>query len=219
MSTIPLFPPDRSHICMAFASELCAQAFAGSGVGAAAAALADASALGEAASLADADAVADSPAADAAAAEAAGAEAADGAAGPPVDAAGPDVPLHAANRRIPTNARAGNLRRLLIPCSSTLEPTGLPRSHRWPSPADGRLARTQSSERIRLLRFSVPKTNHGTVGGSRDGPAPRCRSVEPGERLADVPRRRTPGGRAWLRAPLDVGPPLRDLRRSAPADP
>src|SRR3954454_20048147 len=120
MSTIPLLPPDRSHICIAFASELCAQALAGSGVGAAAAALADASVLGEAASLADAAALAGALAADAAGAEAAGAVAAEAAADPPVDAAGPDVPLHAANRKTPTNARAGNLRRLLIPCSSTL---------------------------------------------------------------------------------------------------
>src|SRR3954452_18218751 len=39
MSTIPLLPPERSHICMAPASELWAQALAGSGVGFAAAAL------------------------------------------------------------------------------------------------------------------------------------------------------------------------------------
>src|SRR4051794_28147248 len=117
MSTIPLLPPDRSHICIAFASELWAQALAGSGVGAAAAALADASVLGEAASLAEADAPAgaleaDAAGADAAGADAAGAEAADAAADPPVDAAGPDVPLQAANSKIATNARAGNLRRL-----------------------------------------------------------------------------------------------------------
>jgi hypothetical protein len=39
MSTIPLLPPERSHICIAFGSELWAQALAGSGVGTAAAAL------------------------------------------------------------------------------------------------------------------------------------------------------------------------------------
>src|SRR4029079_4346244 len=36
MSTIPLLPPERSHICIAFASELWAHAAAGSGVGVAA---------------------------------------------------------------------------------------------------------------------------------------------------------------------------------------
>ena len=87
MSTIPLLPPERSHICIAFASELWAHALAGSGVGAAAAALGDASALADAASLADAAALADGAAADGA--EAAGAEAADEAADPPEDAAGP----------------------------------------------------------------------------------------------------------------------------------
>src|SRR3954465_12045739 len=45
MSTIPLLPPDRSHICIAFASELWAHAFAGSGVGTAAAALGAADSL------------------------------------------------------------------------------------------------------------------------------------------------------------------------------
>ncbi len=97
---------------------------AGSGVAAAAAALGDASALADAASLADAAALADGAAAEAAGAEAAGAEAADEPADPPEDAAGPDVPLQAANSKTPMNARAGNLRRLLIPCSSTVERAG-----------------------------------------------------------------------------------------------
>src|SRR4029079_8070651 len=62
MSTIPLLPPERSHICIAFASELWAQALAGSGVGAAAAALGAADASADAgADAAGADAAADPP--------------------------------------------------------------------------------------------------------------------------------------------------------------
>src|SRR5262245_60359553 len=100
MSTIPLLPPERSHICMAFGSALWAHSLAGSGVGAAAAALAEASA-------------------DAGAAVAAGAEAA--ADGAPADGAvDADDDVQAANSVIAMNARAGNLRRLLIPCSSSV---------------------------------------------------------------------------------------------------
>src|SRR5262245_65247224 len=48
MSTIPLLPPERSHICIALGSALWAHSLAGSGVGAAAAALGDASAPADA---------------------------------------------------------------------------------------------------------------------------------------------------------------------------
>src|SRR4249919_162486 len=44
MSTIPLLPPERSHICIAAASLLWAQSLAGSGVATAAAALGEAAA-------------------------------------------------------------------------------------------------------------------------------------------------------------------------------
>src|SRR5262245_21778018 len=99
MSTMPLLPPDRSHICMAFASLLWAHAAAGAGVAGAAAALAEAEAAG---------------------AEAAGAEAAGGAdaAGAPVGAADDDPELQAAATRMVTIARQGSLRRLLIQTSS-----------------------------------------------------------------------------------------------------
>src|ERR687890_775221 len=94
MSTIPLLPPDRSHICIAFGSLLWAQSFAGSGVGAAAA------------SLGAVDAAVD-PGADGAAAEDPAVEGADEAAG-----------LHAVSNRTAVIARAGNLNGLRILGSS-----------------------------------------------------------------------------------------------------
>ena len=100
MSTIPLLPPERSHICIAFGSALWAQALAGSGVGAAAAALADGAAADGAADAGAAEAV-DAPADTAAL----GAE--------------DDVPvLQAAITSIATIARAGSLRCFLIQSSS-----------------------------------------------------------------------------------------------------
>src|SRR6185369_4253758 len=99
-----------SHICMAFASLLWAQAFAGSGVGTAAAALADA---------AGADAAADAGATDA------------GATDPPllgaVDAV---LEVQAATNSTATIARAGSLRWVLIQCSSNRPGRGLPASGR-----------------------------------------------------------------------------------------
>ena len=97
MSTMPLLPPERSHICMAFGRRSGRNRPAGSGVGAAAGADADASALAAAGLLA-------AGAAD------------DGAAPLGAEVAVPE--LHAPITRIATNARAGNLRWLLIPCSS-----------------------------------------------------------------------------------------------------
>jgi hypothetical protein len=102
---------------MAFGSALWAQALAGSGVGTAAAALPDGAA----------------DAADAAGAEAAGA---DGAPVPPDGALDDVVDEQAANSKIAMNARAGNLRRLLIPCSSSVEPAGPPRFALLPMPGE-----------------------------------------------------------------------------------
>src|SRR5689334_4991754 len=85
-STMPLLPPDRSHICMALSAVLWAQSAAGSGVGAAAAALSlGAAALGAVLGLVAWDA--------------------DGAA--PFDAGACEgLPwLHAAKRTIDANAR------------------------------------------------------------------------------------------------------------------
>jgi len=86
---------------MAFGSAFWAQAAAGSGVGAAAGADADASALAAAGLLV-------AGAAD------------DGAAALGAEVADPE--LHAPITKIATNARAGNLRWILIPCSSN-DPT------------------------------------------------------------------------------------------------
>src|SRR5262245_57222139 len=147
MSTIPLLPPERSHICMAFGSELWAQALAGSGVGTAAAALADA-------------------AAEAAGAEAAGAVAAGGDAAPPPPAVGALDAVddeQAANSKIAMNARAGNLRRLLIPCSSSVEPAGPPRFALLPMPGDG-YTTTAAIECVHS--FAIPEP-----GVHRPGPA------------------------------------------------
>src|SRR5690349_716504 len=129
MSTIPLLPPERSHICMAFGSALWAQALAGSGVGTAAAALADAAG------------------ADAAGADAAGG---DDAPVPPDGALDDVVEEQAANSKIAMNARAGNLKRLLIPCSSSSNPPGRRDSHCCRCPARGTVARAQTSVCIRL---------------------------------------------------------------------
>src|SRR6476660_7463963 len=89
MSTIPLLPPERSHICIAPASVVRAQSLAGSGVGTAAT-------LG--------DAAVDGGAADAEAGAVVGgaADAADGVGVAPL--------LHALIIRMPTIARAGALR-------------------------------------------------------------------------------------------------------------
>src|SRR3954462_12819907 len=96
MSTNPLLPPDRSHICIAFASELWAHALAGSGVGAAAAS------LGAAGVSADAGG------------DAAGA---DVAADPPGAAEGV-LELQAPTSRTAMIARAGSLRWVPIRSSS-----------------------------------------------------------------------------------------------------
>ncbi len=90
MSTIPLLPPDRSHICIAPASVVRAQSLAGSGVGTAAT-------LGDAAVDGGADAEAGG---------AADGGAADGAA----VGAGVAAPLQAPAIRMATIARAGALR-------------------------------------------------------------------------------------------------------------
>ena len=108
MSTIPLLPPERSHICIAFASVLWAQSLAGSGVGAAAAA------------LGAADAAAD------AGADAAGAVVA---ADPP-GAADDVLELQAPTSRMATIARAGTLRWVLIPSSSNRPGSGRPAADR-----------------------------------------------------------------------------------------
>ncbi len=64
-----------------------------------------------------------------------------------------------------------------------------------------------------------------TSPSSRSPPRyPRVRSqardpaLEPGRDVAGDARRRPPGGSTRLRPSLDVGPPLRDLRRPVPAD-
>src|SRR5262245_55640508 len=97
---MPLLPPDRSHICIAFGSSDRAQSLAGSGVGAAAAALSDGAA--DSAGAAD---------------EAAGgaADAADGAA---PDGLVPPLQAATSNARI---ARTGTLR-FLIRYSSNAKP-------------------------------------------------------------------------------------------------
>jgi hypothetical protein len=98
MSTIPLLPPERSHICIALASLLWAQSLAGSGVGTAAAALGASEAA--------------PPLALAAGALAAGALDA-----PPPAALGAlddELELQAAMTRMTTIARAGSLRWVLI---------------------------------------------------------------------------------------------------------
>jgi hypothetical protein len=89
MSTIPLLPPDRSHICIAPASVVRAQSLAGSGVGTAAT-------LGDAAVDGGADAEAGAVVGGAA----------DGAA----DGAGVAAPVQAPAIRMATIARAGTLR-------------------------------------------------------------------------------------------------------------
>jgi len=101
---------------MAFGSALWAHALAGSGVGTAAAALADAPGADDAGAAAD-------PAGDAPV--------------PPVGALDDVVELQAANSKIAMNARAGNLKRLLIPCSSSVEPH---RAAAIRTAADARLA-------------------------------------------------------------------------------
>src|SRR5215211_2480980 len=94
MSTIPLLPPERSHICIAFASLLWAQSFAGSGVGAAAASLG----------------AVDAP-------DAAGADGAT--ADDPADEGADDAPgVHAVSTRTAVIARTGNLSGLVILGSS-----------------------------------------------------------------------------------------------------
>jgi hypothetical protein len=100
MSTIPLLPPDRSHICIAFASLLCAQSFAGSGVGAAATWLGsvDAPDEADAGAEAGADALTDGGAAD--------------------DGDGDAPGLHAVISMTAAIARTGNLSGLLILGSS-----------------------------------------------------------------------------------------------------
>src|SRR3954470_15834967 len=96
MSTIPLLPPERSHICIAFASLLWAQSFAGSGVGAAA------TSLGVLDPTAAADADADGVTAD----------------DPGEDVDGDAPGLHAVMSMTAAIARTGNLSGLLILGSS-----------------------------------------------------------------------------------------------------
>src|SRR3954468_11594474 len=120
MSTIPLLPPDRSHICIAFGSELWAQAFAGSGVGAAAA---GSDAAGSDATGAEA-AGADAAGADAADWEAAGAEAAGAVCGVADE--------QAATSRIAVNASAGNRTWYRIPCLLHVGPDGNSRTGHMP---------------------------------------------------------------------------------------
>src|SRR4051794_34914532 len=139
MSTIPLLPPERSHICIALASELCAQALAGSGVGFAAAALGASDALPAALGAADAPPLlgaADAPPA---------------ALGAPVDA--PE--LQAAMTRMNTIARAGSLRWVLIRSPPTVQSSTTGRSTgarpRW---ASGTLSWLQSSA---YIRFHTPE--------------------------------------------------------------
>jgi hypothetical protein len=102
MSTIPLLPPERSHICIALESVLWAQAFAGSGVGTAAA-------LAEAAGATDAGTT-DAGATDAGATDAA-----------VLGAVLEVVELQAVTTRTAMIARAGSVRCLLIRSSSNFD--------------------------------------------------------------------------------------------------
>src|SRR6188508_151108 len=108
MSTIPLLPPERSHICIAPGSWLWAQALAGSGVGATAAALG--------ASDAAADAGADAAGTDAAA--------------DPPGAVDGVLELQAPTSRMAMIARVGSLRWVLIRTSSNRPGSGRPVSDR-----------------------------------------------------------------------------------------
>ena len=198
MSTIPLLPPERSHICIAFASVLWAQASAGSGVGTAAAADSEGAALG-------------------ASALAAGA-ADDGAA--PLGAGVADPEPHAPTTRIAAIARVGNLSRFLIPFSSISSGPGVSdeRDAAGSQPrAWHTVPRTQTSAYIRLHYYSGLQNTPSTVRTKEviDGRRPaRHQPLEPGERLAGLPRGGRAGRPARLRPRLDVGPHLRDLRRS-----
>ncbi len=100
-STMPLLPPERSHICIALSASLWAHSAAGSGVAGAAAADSD----GEASALGASDAAgADAPP-------------------PPSDGAVEAVPpLHAATTKSATSARVGSLRWFSIACSSMANP-------------------------------------------------------------------------------------------------
>ena len=55
-------------------------------------------------------------------------------------------------------------------------------------------------------------------GPSDDRPQARDPALEPGRHLARDARRREAGRPPRLRPPLDLGPPVRDLRRPVPAD-
>src|SRR5260221_2623187 len=127
---MPLLPPERSDICMAPGASVLAQSAAGAGVGAAASALAD----GAASLAAGAEAACDSAAFEGTADDA--------------------VELHAANSRTATIARLGNVRCLLIPCSSQTSP-GVSGSPILPSATLGgvRLPRPQSSAYSRFHYF------------------------------------------------------------------
>src|SRR5215210_1095423 len=106
-STIPLLPPERSHICIALSAVLWAQSAAGSGVGAAAGGALD-----------------DAPT------EAGGAPDWDGAPPPPTEG---DATLVQPTTRTAMTARTGNRRWFLIPCSSTWPSS--PRTPRATCPA------------------------------------------------------------------------------------
>src|SRR3954449_6209384 len=169
MSTIPLLPPDRSHICMALGSALWAQAFAGSGVGAAAA---GSDAAGSEATAPD---------------EAAGPDAAGAEAAVPDDAAGADpagavagVPdEQAANSRIAVNASAGNRTWYRIPCLLHLGPDGNSRTDQLPCAELRTGAYTTTSNRVRTFVCAI---SWCTIPGGRDGEpgASRHQSLEPG---------------------------------------
>ena len=126
-------------------------------------------------------------------------------------------------------ARAGNLRWFLIPCSSISIGPGVsgerdaaglqPRAWRH-------IPRTQSSAYIRLQQdFSLQDAAPRSVTARRNAGGGSMDDVRLGINLwsqaSDWPAFLAAGhaGRgARLRPPLDVGPRLRDLRRSGPAD-
>ena len=131
---MPLLPPERSHICIALSAVLWAQSAAGSGVGAAAAALSDAAGSALAGWLAGA-AMAAAPTRW----------------GPAM----PCPPQHAATSMIATNARAGSLRWFLIACSSMSKPPQVSGVVAAGPPAFGSVARYHTGNRMHTYDFMM----------------------------------------------------------------